>query len=326
MQINQLRYVLKIAEKKSFSAAAKELYIAQPSLSQQISKLEKELGIPLFIRHSKSVSLTDAGERFIKSAERIINSTDQLSELMHRYSCLKDGTMRVGMLWVAGYLKLPLLLTNYRKINPGISFDLTIDGSESLLNALLSKSLNVIFIIGQEELLKKNEELYYQQILDDYYVAVLHKNHPLAAQDVLHIQDLQGQDFIMPSRKSAFYNQLKTVLDARFVTPHVVCETSQADVGIQLAAQGLAIYLSSHSIAQNLKDEHTKILPLDVNLHRTIYYVTLKELLDYPLTQSFTSFIRHYPFKKAAGISEVPETRSQTSKGRSQSTAVQPIS
>ena len=64
MQIHQLRYALKVAEKKSFSAAAKELFIAQPSLSQQILKLEQELGIPLFVRHSKSVSLTEAGEYF----------------------------------------------------------------------------------------------------------------------------------------------------------------------------------------------------------------------------------------------------------------------
>ena len=62
MQFNQLRYVLEAADKKSFSAAAKSLFVSQPSLSQQIMNLEKELSIPLFIRHSKSVSLTEAGE------------------------------------------------------------------------------------------------------------------------------------------------------------------------------------------------------------------------------------------------------------------------
>ena len=60
MQLQQMRYVLAAAEKNSFSAAAKSLFISQPSLSQQIGNLEKELGIPLFIRHSKSVTLTDA--------------------------------------------------------------------------------------------------------------------------------------------------------------------------------------------------------------------------------------------------------------------------
>ena len=71
MQIHQLRYVLAVAENKSFSAAAKKLFLAQPSLSQQIINLEKELGIALFVRHPKSVTLTDAGEQFLKSARRI---------------------------------------------------------------------------------------------------------------------------------------------------------------------------------------------------------------------------------------------------------------
>ena len=76
MQLQQMRYVLAAAEKKSFSAAAKSLFISQPSLSQQIGNLEKELGIPLFIRHSKSVTLTDAGKQFVIQAQRILNQVE----------------------------------------------------------------------------------------------------------------------------------------------------------------------------------------------------------------------------------------------------------
>ena len=78
MQFHQLRYVLEVANEKSISAAAKKLYLSQPSLSQQIINLEKELGIPLFVRHSKSVTLTDAGEQFVQSAKRILNEKEQL--------------------------------------------------------------------------------------------------------------------------------------------------------------------------------------------------------------------------------------------------------
>ena len=78
MQIQQLRYFIEIARTGSMSAAAKNLFIAQPSLSQQISKLEKELGIPLFIRHSKFVSLSDAGEQFLLHAQRIVGEVEQL--------------------------------------------------------------------------------------------------------------------------------------------------------------------------------------------------------------------------------------------------------
>ncbi len=296
MQIHQLRYVLKVAEKKNFSAAARELFIAQPSLSQQILKLEQELGIPLFIRHSKSVSLTEAGEHFAAAAERILNNIEQLTDRMDKFSRMQDGTLRVGMLWIAGYLNYPQILTDFHQKHPGITYKITVDGSRALLKLLLARSINSAFIISHENILRKEEDLYYQKLQDDYYVAVVSKTHPFAKRDVLKIEDFQGQNIIMPSKDSAFRKELEQVFDRYFVVPRIVCETSQSDIGMQLAGQGLAVYFSSNSIAHTLKAEHHVLIPLEVDLHRTIFYVTLKELLDYPITRAFTAFVRHYPF------------------------------
>ena len=296
MQIHQLRYVLKIAEKKNFSAAARELFIAQPSLSQQILKLEQELGIPLFIRHSKSVSLTEAGEHFTAAAERILNNLDQLSDRMDKFSRMQDGTLRVGMLWIAGYLNLTQILTDFHQKYPGITYKVTVDGSQALLKMLLARSINSAFIISHEKILRKEEDLYYQKLQDDYYVAVVNKSHPFARKNVLKIEDFHEQNIIMPSKDSAFRKELEQILDQHFVVPKVVCETSQSDIGMQLADQGLAIYFSSNSIAHALKNENHVILPLEADLHRTIFYVTLKELLDYPITKAFTGFVKHYSF------------------------------
>ena len=96
MQLHQMRYVLEAAKKKSFSAAAKSLYLSQPSLSQQILHLEKELGIALFERHSKSVSLTEAGEQFVASANRYTYRVDRLKENMEKFSLLEAGTLRIA--------------------------------------------------------------------------------------------------------------------------------------------------------------------------------------------------------------------------------------
>lgn len=160
MQIHQLRYVLAVAENKSFSAAAKKLFLAQPSLSQQIINLEKELGIALFVRHPKSVTLTDAGEQFLKSARRIVNEVDQLSDLMQKHSQLQNGTLRIGLLWVASYLNLSHILTDYHRIYPGISYSLTVDGSNTLLQMLDSRSINAAFVISSEAALQHKEDLF----------------------------------------------------------------------------------------------------------------------------------------------------------------------
>ena len=147
MQIQQMRYVLAAAEKKSFSAAAKALFLSQPSLSQQILHLEKELGVSLFVRHSKSVSLTEAGEQFVTAARRILNEVDQLAENMKKYSILEAGTLRIGMLWIAGYLQLPRVITDYHQLFPLISYQLHVEGSNTLMRMLAARQLNAVFVI-----------------------------------------------------------------------------------------------------------------------------------------------------------------------------------
>ena len=154
MQFNQLRYVLEAANKKSFSAAAKSLFVSQPSLSQQIMNLEKELGIPLFIRHSKSVSLTEAGEYFVQSARRILNDTEQLKYSMLKYSSLQTGTLKLGMLWIGDYLNLPQLITDYHDRHPLVTCHLDVEGSKTLFHMLKARDLHAIFIIGSEKQLR----------------------------------------------------------------------------------------------------------------------------------------------------------------------------
>ena len=102
MQIQQLRYFIEVARTGNISTAAKNLFISQPSLSQQIINLEKELEIQLLIRHSKSVCLSDAGEQFLSHAQCIVGEAEQLAELMQKHSLLQAGTLRIGMLWIAG--------------------------------------------------------------------------------------------------------------------------------------------------------------------------------------------------------------------------------
>lgn len=291
MQFNQLRYVLEAANKKSFSAAAKSLFISQPSLSQQIMNLEKELGIPLFIRHSKSVSLTEAGEYFVQSARRILNDTEQLKYSMLKYSSLQTGTLKLGMLWIGGYLNLPQLITDYHDRHPLVTCHLDVEGSQTLFHMLKARDLHAIFIIGSEKQLL-NQDLHYQKIMEDRYMAVISTDNPLSRRSILSISDLADQKIILPSKASAFRPDLERLFIQNNISPSVLCETSQSDIVIQLASNNLAIGFSSNSIAVRLKNPGCKIVPLEVTLSRPIYYVTHKDMLNYPTVHSFTDFIK----------------------------------
>ena len=296
MRIQQLRYFIEVALTGNISTAAKNLYIAQPSLSQQMINLEKELGIQLLIRHSKSVSLSDAGEQFLLHAQRIVGETDQLSELMKKHSLLQAGTLRIGMLWVAAYLNLPDALYHYRKIYPDLTYELKIDGSSILLKQLLLRKIHAAFIISSDHILEQQKELFFRKIIVDRYVLVVSTQNPLSEKSSISIQDLKNEPLILPDRNSTFYKQLFQYFDEYFMTPRVICETSHPDIVIRLVSQNFGVGFSSSSIASTLKTSEFKILPLKEELLRCVYYVTLKELFDYPSIRTFTRYIMHHKF------------------------------
>lgn len=203
MQMQQLRYFLEIAKEKNISAAAKNLYLSQPSLSQQIRKLEEELEVPLLIRHSKSVSLTDAGEQFAHHARRILGGVDQLSELMHKQSLLEAGTLKIGLLWIAGYTNLLQILSDYHRLYPGLNYSFSVNGSAHLQQMLLDRKIHAAFIIGTEEQLDQEPDLYSCKIQEDFYSVIVSRRNPLASRKSLSVLDLRDSPIIMPSPASA---------------------------------------------------------------------------------------------------------------------------
>src|SRR3546814_909345 len=102
MEFRQLKYAVQIAEERNFSRAAEKLHIAQPSLSQQLSKLEKEIGVLLFYRNTNSVELTHAGTLFVEKAQAILDMTEQLKQEMDDLSLMRRGKLIIGSLPITG--------------------------------------------------------------------------------------------------------------------------------------------------------------------------------------------------------------------------------
>lgn len=301
MQLQQLRYFIEVAQTGSISTAAKNLYLSQPSLSQQIINLEKELGISLLIRHSRSVSLSDAGEQFLVHARRIVGETEQLSELMQKHSLLQTGTLHIGMLWIANHLNLLDILSDYKKIYTGLQYELTIDGSLSLLEKLSMRKLHAAFIIGNEHALAQQKDLFFRKIQEEHYVAVVPAESPLAGRESLSVQELQDVPLILPDKKSALYRHLQQYFDQYYIKPNCICHTSRTDVVISLVSHGFGVGFSSYSIARKFSSENFRIIALEEGLKRTIFYATLTELLDYPSIRTFTRYVTHYQHRGREG-------------------------
>lgn len=290
MQIQQLRYIKKTAETQNISAAAKELFISQPSLSQQIIKLEKELGVPLFIRHSKCVTLTPAGEEFVIYATRILNDLETLTSNMKLYSTLNRGSLKIGLLPIGGYLGLSNYINDFRKINTDLDISLNVDLSNVLLDKVITREIDVAFIIGSENL-NRNKDIFCKKIMEDNYVAVVSRQNPLSNKNKISASDLIGQPVILPSKDSSARKVIDSMFSSQHVIPNIIAEISQSDIIMQLVSQNLAIGFSSVSIASMLHTEELVTIPLTQAITRPIYYITLSDLLTYPTIKSFTEYI-----------------------------------
>ncbi|HEY2493203.1 MAG TPA: LysR family transcriptional regulator, partial [Paenibacillus sp.] len=132
MELRQLQYALQIAAERNFSRAADKLHIAQPSLSQQLSKLEKEIGVLLFQRNTSSVELTHAGAAFMEQAQKIVDAVELLHQEMTDISQLRGGKVVIGSMPITGSHLLPYVLPVFRQTYPDIEITLLEDSSMNL--------------------------------------------------------------------------------------------------------------------------------------------------------------------------------------------------
>ena len=118
MEIHQIKYALEVAYTRSFSLAAEKCYVGQSTLSQQVSKLEKELHVKLFSRNTRSVSLTEAGTEFVQRASIIIRELEQLEQSMQGYSGLLKGTLSLGAITSLGSIDFSNMITIFSPCIP----------------------------------------------------------------------------------------------------------------------------------------------------------------------------------------------------------------
>lgn len=147
MQYNQLRYAVKISETHSFSQAEKELFITQPSLSQQIIKLEKELGVRLFERDGNTVILTKSGENFIKNAKQVILSFERIKSDMKCFRYAGKEHLRIGLMRSVQYRYMIHDISVLQSQFPKIELSLSYQDSVELRQMLLSGELDGAFLL-----------------------------------------------------------------------------------------------------------------------------------------------------------------------------------
>ena len=237
MTITQLVTFLKIAESGNFSAAANSLGYAQSTVTMQIKQLEDELGVELFDRLGKSVSLTSAGERLVVYAEKM----EQLEREIRSDVPSADeptGIIKLGISESLCYNRFPRILLEYTKAYPKIDIQLSFIMHDTFPDMLKKGSLDLVYTLNPPierddlNLLYKNKESL------GFYVS---PNHPLAKKKKVSEKDLEGMPMLLTSHNCSFRKMLLTELSKADISPRIALETGSKEILKQFAANELGI-------------------------------------------------------------------------------------
>lgn len=240
MEFRQLQYAIQIAAERNFSRAADKLHIAQPSLSQQLSKLEKELGVLLFKRSTNSVELTYAGSVFVEKAQQIIDMADQLRREMEDIADMRKGRLVVGSLPMTGTHVLPYVLPAFREAYPDIEIVLVEESTRNLEQLTASGGTDVsLLTLPLEE-----QSLAYQPLVDEELWLAVPPDSVLARGDrrvPVPIASLADQPFVLLKKGQGFRAIAHDLCRKAGFEPRVVFESGNINTVQSLVAAGMGI-------------------------------------------------------------------------------------
>jgi len=240
MELFQLRYFTAAARSLHFTKAAEQCSVSQPSLSQQIANLEREVGAPLFLREGRSVSLTDAGAALLVYAERIIAEEAAARRAVLEIVGLKRGEITIWTLPTPGQHLLPPLLAEYRRRYPEIDISLREVVPARLIGEAVNNGqadLGVVHLPYQIPGLAERE------LLTEEMALVVHADHQFASRSSVALTEAAGEDFIWVSEGATEAHPIYAACLAAGFSPRIACMSGSAQGMQSLVAAGLGISL-----------------------------------------------------------------------------------
>jgi len=250
MELRHLRYFLAVADELHFTRAAKKLGMEQPPLSQQIRALETEIGTPLFHRHARTVTLTNAGQVFLDDARQILAHVQRATDHARRVARGNLGRIGVGMINSAPFHPfVPRVLREYGQQYPEVALSLDENSTPVLAAAVLADQLDIAFV---RPLLGEEPGLVTEALFDEEVLVALPQAHRLAAEPALHLAQLRAEPFVLFSRPvgSGLYDDILAACGRAGFSPRIGQEASQVTSIVNLVAAGLGVSLVPASMQQ----------------------------------------------------------------------------
>ena len=268
MEIRQLRYLVALADERHFTRAAAREHIAQPALSQQIRRLEQEVGLALVERTTRRVTVTEAGRMLVARARRILSEVEAANAEMQSLAGVRTGRVMVGTMHTMGPVDVSLALAVFHERHPGVEMTVREQSSEELAEMLRDDVLDLAFLSVTERM--ESHGLGLQQLVSEELVVILPSGHRLAARDELTMAELAGEHFIS-YREGARLREL-LVFAARHAgfEPQIKLESNESERIRRLVARGMGVAILPQSDADRSEDTVAVATLIEPSLRRDI--------------------------------------------------------
>jgi DNA-binding transcriptional LysR family regulator len=259
IELRHLRYFVAVAEELHFGRAALRLNLAQPPLSQQIRKLEELLGYPLFVRTSRSVSLTNAGEALLQRARRVLRNVQRDIDEIRSIGHGDVGSLHVGFVGSAMLTMLPQIFRSYGEAHPRVKLHLHESFTSTVMEGLENGSLDAGILRDGDPV----EGFEVVTILEEPFVAVVPVTHPCAKQKSISVAALRNDPFVYYPRTAGAraYEKPLTLCEEHGFRPQIVQEASHWLSILRLVGAGLGVTLAPACV-RRIATEEVVCLPL----------------------------------------------------------------
>ena len=261
MELQQLRYVIEVAATQSFTRAAERCFVTQSALSHQVAALERELGERLFVRSSRSVRVTEAGEAFLVHARAAVTAADTAREAATSTGGRVVGTLRLGIIPTVTALDVPVLIARFRSAHPDARVELTVGNSDALVEALRRGELDAALLGLRAD--AEPQGVAVRELSRERLVAAVPSGHRLAARRRVRLADLADETFAdFPSGTSG-RAQSDAAFAAAGIPRDVAFEADSAALILGLVGAGVAVTLLAPGVVASASSEVVAVALVD---------------------------------------------------------------
>lgn len=257
MELRQLRYFVKVAERLNFSVASKELSITQSTLSQQIGQLENEVGHQLFQRNSHKVMLTEAGQTLLPYARETLNSAETCAQRMKDLENMLTGELNIGVTFSFSSSAAETLVT-FLKQYPHIKLNVVYLPMSNLLELLLRHELDLVLAFRPSSSSDKIES---HVLFNNRLAAIVNENHPLARQKTITPSQLQQYDLALPTVGLQARNAFAHLVEGKDYHFKVKVEMNNVDMLFKVIRESSYVTVLSESTV--IDERGLRAIPLD---------------------------------------------------------------